>query len=540
MVTLLAAACASPAPPVSPGAYAKKAQRFADPPAPEVAFVDPARRAKIAATFPELDAFFAAEVAAAKLPGLAVGVVVDGELAWSKGYGMRDLESHAPVDVDTVFRMGSMTKTFTATAVMQLRDDGKLRLDDPAEQYVPELADAVYLFKDVQRMTVWNLLTHSSGLPEWGPYSFTDEGHEITEAEVRRTLPGTALVLTTGNISNYSNVGIISAAFVVERASGVAYRKYVSERIFRPLGMTASVWNEEDVPREHLAKGYNDVDGVRTNPKNWRMGATTPAGGSYSSVRDLARFVGAQLSAWSGRDRPETGPVRRASLREMHMAHFTGPGRVRPAAADSPWQVDFRVNSQGLGWELFSTCDFDKVVFKGGGEEDGYSGYMAFLPGEQVGLVVMWNVNEGRTFNTPEPALRILGQKGGLQRRVAKPAPGLAVAKERLDHLLLHWDAAEAERLFAPLVFDAISNTPSRADWETMAKTHGSCRAKDDLEIRNGFANGHWTADCEHGRIELEVDVAQWTPLVVREYRFGELPSEAAAPAPPPGRCPRK
>jgi hypothetical protein len=76
-----------------------------------------------------------------------------------------------------------------------------------------------------------------------------------------------------------------------------------------------------------------------------------------------------------------------------------------------------------------------------------------------------------------------------------------------------------------------------------MVKTHGVCRARDDLAIANGFTNGHWTADCEHGRIELEVDVAQWTPLVVREYRFGELPPDAAPPGPPgppPGRCPRK
>ena len=191
------------------------------------------------------------------------------------------------------------------------------------------------------------------------------------------------------------------------------------------------------------------------------------------------------------------------------------------------------------GWEVFSTCDFDRVVFKAGGEEDGYSGYMAFLPAEQVGLVVMWNANEGRTFDTTQPALRILGHKGGLQRRAAKPAPGLVVAKARLDHLLASWDAAEADRLFAPLVFDAISNTPSRADWARMAKIHGACRARDDLEIGDGFANGHWTADCEHGRIVLEVDVAQWSPLVVREYRFGDL-SKDPADSGPPGRCPRK
>jgi hypothetical protein len=143
-----------------------------------------------------------------------------------------------------------------------------------------------------------------------------------------------------------------------------------------------------------------------------------------------------------------------------------------------------------------------------------------------VGLVVLSNLGNGEIIDTWEQALRILGRQGGLQRRAAKPAPGLATAKARLDHLLARWDAAEADRLFAPLVFDAISNTPSRADWEKMVKSHGACRGRDDLAVGNGFANGQWTADCDRGRVALEVDIASWSPLVVREYRFRDLSRE--------------
>jgi CubicO group peptidase (beta-lactamase class C family) len=523
------------------GLRALSPQRFAEPALPELVFADPERRAKIAATFPELDAFFAKQLANEKLPGLAVGVVVDGELAWSKGYGFADLEAQVPMDADSALRMGSMTKVLTATAVMQLRDEGKLQLGDPAEWYVPELAGVVYPRRDAARMTVSSLLTHSSGLPEWGPYSFTDPGHEVNGAEIRRTLPGTALVLSTGNERNYSNVGMITAGFVVENISGLPYRTYVTERLFRPLGMTASAWNEEDVPRSHFAKGYVDQGGVRTSPKNWRIGATSPAGGSYSSVRDLSRFIGLQLAAWANRDGPDSSVVRRASLREMHMPQFTRAVRAGPFDdPDSPWLVDFGAYSQGLGWEVFSTCDFERVVYKAGGEEDGYSAYMTFLPGEQVGLVVMWNGSgSDGTYDTFRPALRILGHHGGLQKSTARPAAGLAIAKGKLDRLLAHWDAAEADRFFAPLVIDAISDTPSRADWEKVMAKLGSCRARDDLEVGNGLTNGHWTADCDHGRIALAVDVAQWSPLVVRDYRFEEQHDEAHAPK-PPERCPRK
>jgi CubicO group peptidase (beta-lactamase class C family) len=354
LTLLLATACSSTA--------ALRPQRFVDPPIPELEFTDPIRRAKIEATFPELDAYFASEFAKAKVPGLAVGVVVDGGLAWSKGYGFRDLEARAPVDADSVFRIGSMGKTLAATAIMQLRDAGKLALGDPAERYLPELSEVVYMRRDAPRMTIWNLLTHSSGLPEWGPYSFTDEGHEITEGEVRRTFPNLALVLTTGAGNNYSNEGVIAAGFIAESVSGIPYRQYVTERIFRPLGMTASVWNEEDVPREHFAKGYAGPDGARTSPKNWRIGATVPAGGAYSSVRDLARFIASCIGTGI-RSLPSRGSsTRRGSLhpvRTPSRARRSSGGRARsgrcsrtprtPGAGASAESTGARTPSLGSG-----------------------------------------------------------------------------------------------------------------------------------------------------------------------------------------------
>ncbi len=114
-------------------------QRFDERPAPVPSFTDPARRAKLATAYSKLGAHFAQYRASQKLPGLAVGLVVDGELAWSRAYGVADLASNAPVDVDTRFEIGSITKPFTALAVLRLRDEGKLSLDAPAATYLPEL-----------------------------------------------------------------------------------------------------------------------------------------------------------------------------------------------------------------------------------------------------------------------------------------------------------------------------------------------------------------------------------------------------------------
>jgi CubicO group peptidase (beta-lactamase class C family) len=214
---LALAACA-------PAANAPPQQRFNEPPLPALEFTDPARRTTIAATYSDLDAYFADIAEKWKLVGLVAGLVVDGELAWTKGYGYRDLEARAPADADTVFRMGSMTKTFTAGAVMRLRDEGKLAVEDRADKYVPELAEVVYARRDAPPMTIKNLLTHSSGLPEFGAFDYSNPDREVSEREVLAALRSANLAFTTNTTSAYSTLGMGLLGQVIARASGVPYR----------------------------------------------------------------------------------------------------------------------------------------------------------------------------------------------------------------------------------------------------------------------------------------------------------------------------
>ena len=132
--------------------------------APALAAPSPERAAKIAALVPKLDELFTDDVKANDYPGMGVGIVLDGELVYAKGFGFRDLASKAPFDADTVFRIASVTKGFTAMAIYKLRDAGKLDLDAPAQRYLPALAKLALPTRDSPPVTVRQLMTHASGV----------------------------------------------------------------------------------------------------------------------------------------------------------------------------------------------------------------------------------------------------------------------------------------------------------------------------------------------------------------------------------------
>ncbi len=129
-------------------------RRLAEGSVPAPMFADPQRKQKLAAAFPEIEKLFLAYAQRANMPGAVMGVIIDGELAWVKATGVRETTNKAPVTPDTVFRIASMTKSFTAMAILKLRDDGKLSLDDPVSRYIPAMADLPYPTKDSPAITI--------------------------------------------------------------------------------------------------------------------------------------------------------------------------------------------------------------------------------------------------------------------------------------------------------------------------------------------------------------------------------------------------
>src|SRR4051795_11010637 len=207
----------------------------------------PGSASGLAAGFADVDRILAAYMAQRHVPGAAWGVIVDGQVAHLSAKGLREVEAAAPVDGDSVFRIASMTKSFTAMSILKLRDEGKLSLDDPAEKYVPELKSIAYPTADSPRITIRHLLSHSEGFPEdnpWGDRQLADSEEQFT----KMLKAGIPFSNAPGMAYEYSNYGFAILGRIVARASGTTYTDYVTTNILRPLGLTSTTLQVEKVP----------------------------------------------------------------------------------------------------------------------------------------------------------------------------------------------------------------------------------------------------------------------------------------------------
>jgi CubicO group peptidase (beta-lactamase class C family) len=250
----------------------------------------------------ELDAALNRFVTQHGRPGAAAGVVHGDELAWAAGAGFADTGTRVTSDPETLYRIASITKTFTGTAVMQLRDAGRLDLDDPAVKYLPELRGAVSPFAAIEAVTIRRMLSHESGLATEPPG--TDWSVPVYQGDPQLTLarPGDIVLMLPPNVQHkYSDLAYQLLGEIVTRVSGIPYPRYVRELILDPLGMSATGFEPLDGPRlSRRATGYSrrpfsdELDLEPAFPPVWAEG------GLWSSVPDLARWISFQLRAYRG------------------------------------------------------------------------------------------------------------------------------------------------------------------------------------------------------------------------------------------------
>jgi CubicO group peptidase (beta-lactamase class C family) len=486
---------------------------------PPAAFADPGRRAKLIAALPAVEKAVAAAVEKQKFPGAAFGVVVDGELVFSKGWGLREATGGA-VDADTVFRIASMTKSFTALAILRLRDEGKLSLDDAVAKWIPELAGMPKATADSPVLTIRHLLTHSEGFPEDNPWGDRQLARsDAFLAAMAKT--GIPFSNAPGVAFEYSNTGFALLGRVVASASKMRYRDYVDANILKPLGLTSTYWDASAVPPGRLAKGYRRDGEALVDEPALADGSFGSMGGLFSTVRDLARYTANFLSAWPPRDDPDAGPVARASLREMQQVARFSQASARRAAPDGPLRLTAGGYAYGLGAR--ATCRFRHVVSHGGGLP-GYGSRMLWLPEHGVALVGLANLTYADWSGFGD-ALDTLEAGGGLEARVPQPSPALLAARAAVDGLYDAWD----DRAFDALAADNLSlDSPRekrRAEFLDLKSRHGACRPG-TIAAENAL-RGTWSRACERGELFLKVTLAPTQPPKVQllEAKSGPAPA---------------
>jgi CubicO group peptidase (beta-lactamase class C family) len=245
-----------------------------------------------------IDAMVAAEFAKHPLGSVTVGVVSGKELIWTKSYGNADMEKKVPADKDTVYRIGSITKMFTAVMLEQLVDAGKVHLSDPVEKYFPEVKTVQNQFSYAPPITLIQLATHTSGMDREPGDTETYLHGPVADWEktLIAALAHTHYEFEPGTRFFYSNIGFATLGAALSRASGQSYLEYVPQHIFQPLGMThtALEWNADI--KAHLSKGYQvgggkvDAESAQREHEGGR-GYKIPNGAIYTTVGDLARFT---------------------------------------------------------------------------------------------------------------------------------------------------------------------------------------------------------------------------------------------------------
>jgi CubicO group peptidase (beta-lactamase class C family) len=479
----------------------------------------------LARAFPEIDALFRSFATKAHVPGIAFGIVIDGELAHAGAEGHRELPSGAGVDSDTVFRIASMTKSFTAMSILKLRDEGKLSLEDPVERYVPELTGLRYPTSDSPRLTIRHLLSHAEGFPEDNPWG--DRQLAVTDDEMADMMrAGIPFSNAPGIAYEYSNYGFAILGRIVARVSGMKYRDYVRASILEPLGMKSTTLEPSSVPPARLAHGYRWENGEWIEEPPLADGAFGPMGGMLTSINDLSRYVAFQMSAWPPRSEPDAGPVRRASLREMQQVSRTAPASVSTSASNTPSaSPQLNTGGYGFGLRVWQTCDFRHVVAHSGGLP-GFGSHMRWLPEYGVGVIALGNLTYTSWNAVTDEVFQALLRTGGLEPRKPQPSKALTDAREEVSRLVVRWEDHLADGIAADNLYLDRSKESRRKELEELRARLGACRPQGSFEAENAL-RGRWTMSCERGALEVAITLAPTVPprvqyLEVRAMAPGE------------------
>jgi serine-type D-Ala-D-Ala carboxypeptidase/endopeptidase len=460
------------------------------------------------AVLPQLRNGFSSWMQNASAPGLVWGVVRDGQLIHVETAGVQDIEAKRPVTAETRFRIASMSKAFTGYAVLQLRDEGKLRLNDPVRKYVPEAG------RWAQDITVADLLHHTAGFVTDDPWG--DRQQVLPEADFTKMLKaGVPFATTPGTRYEYSNFGYALLGRIIANVSKQDYAARMNATILRPLGMRQSGFEVRDVPRDVLAQGYRWENGAWVREPDMKHGAFSAMGGMITTANDYPKWLAHLLKGiQESQARPTRG--RDMARGEGFLHRRARPGQ--PITECQKAQADFNA-VYAAGLVAIRDCTLGQVLIHGGGYP-GYGSYMMLLPDANAAVFAFSN----RTYAGPSPpvweAATRLMQAGVI-------APRTRAVSERLAQAY-----AAAQRIWAsggvtgeqPLLAMNFLMDRAAENWATeLAKLKtqaGACDTAPQIVATSAMAGSfRWT--CTNGVLAGDVllaptDSAQIQSLTLR------------------------
>jgi len=470
----------------------------------------PSAPAPIASLVPGIDSIALRYMQEAHVPGLVYGIVRGGRVEHIGTMGLQELETRRPVTERTLFRIASMSKAFTATAILKLRDDGKLTLDALAESYVPEMRGWKYPTTDSPRLRVRDLLSHVAGFVTDDPWG--DRQTVLPEADFTRMLrDGVPFTRVPGTAYEYSNFGYALLGRIVTNVSGRPYKDYIEQEIMRPLGMMETGYDITASPPDRRALGYRwENEGFAREP-DMVHGAFGAMGGVQTTAIDYAKWVTFLLSAWPARDGAEQGPARRASVRELTQG-LNFPQRVLRPGRSSP--ACMQAFAYGMGFRVAQDCDAGFTVAHSGGYP-GYGSYVLLLPDHDVGIYAFAN----RTYAGPSRAVwdiaMALNKAGWFTGRAIPVSATLAQAYASAQSMFAAGRIEPGRSQLAPNFLLDRSEANWAAEFARLASQAGSCRTDAPI-VPTGALSGTFVWSCERGAINGTLLLAPTTPVTIQ------------------------
>ncbi len=479
-------------------------------------FANTNRKKEILALLPEVDHLYKQFAIEKDLPGYAYGIVVDGELFHSGCGGYLDVDKKTPVTPRSFFRIASMTKSFTAMAILKLRDENKLRLDDPISLYIPEFKGQK-LTEDSPTITIRHLLIHTIGFPTDDPWA-DRKMHESEEELLALLKNAPYFAHVAGTTHEYSNLGYTLLGLIVTRVSGVSYEKYILENICAPLGMKEAAWDFTEAPHEQLAQGYRKIEGEWIKEPLIRSGPFGAMGGLITSVESLAPYVALHQAAWPPRSDKETGPLKRSSLREMHHP-WTFIDFVREKDSKNKKHTFTKAYGYGLRW----VKSLEGLVFVGhSGGLPGFGSNWTFLPEYGIGVIFLAN----KTYTPAEPlnreVLTALVNKGKLKPRTFSPPSILEERQNELLKALKNWENIEESKTFAPNFFLDNPLPLLKKETEQLFEKMGSILSTEELKTESQL-RGSFILNCKKGKLKILLELTPENPPRIQKYDATEI-----------------
>lgn len=484
-------------------------------------FDDIGRLDKIRKTFGVIDSIFKDAALKNNYPGLAIGIVVDGELVHNANFGYTDIDKKIPVTSSSMFRIASMSKSFTSLAILHLRDLGKLNLDDPVGKYIPEMANQISLTSDAPQITIRHCLSHNTGLPEDNPWG--DRQLQDSDKELLALLDsGLAFSNIPGVAYEYSNLGFALLGRIITKVSGMPYQQYIKKNILMPLNMSDTDWEYSHIDRSRLALGYRWLDGkyrdealLHDNPD----GSWGAMGAMISSIDEFARYMSLHLSAWPPRSGEDKGPVGRTSVREMHKPwNFSG---FNPNYKYPDGRTCATANAYGYGLRWTKDCD-DKLYIGHSGGLPGFGSQWQIMPDYGIGVVSLANRTYAGTGGVNMQVLDYIVKNAGLKPRYIPTSDILNIRKNELMALLPDWIGAESSGIFAENFFPDFILPVLKKQSQDLFSRAGKILKIQDFVADNQL-RGTFIIEGQNTNLQVYFTLTPENPPLIQEYRIREV-----------------